>query len=49
MTLKTIYENLQDLAAENMTENGIDPDYWCDHEGEYIAEILLDLTKMNDE
>ena len=49
MTLSQIYGNLQELAGEDMTEDGIDTDYWCDHEAEYIAGYLEELTKMNDE
>lgn len=49
MTLNKIYVYLQELAGEDMTQDGIDPDYWCDHEGDYIAGYLQDLTKMNDE
>ena len=47
MKLSKIYENLQELAGQDMTEDHIDPDYWCDHEAEYIAGYLEELTEMN--
>lgn len=35
--------NIEELAAENMTEDGIHHDDWTDHEGEYIHAILDDI------
>ena len=40
MTLAKIFTDIQDLAAENM-------DDWSDHEGEYIENIIKDLTEIN--
>ena len=47
MTTNKIYEDIQVLAMENMTEDGIHHDDYPDHEGEYIEEILKELTKIN--
>ena len=47
MTLAKIFTDIQDLAAENMTEDGIHHDDWSDHEGEYIENIIKDLTETN--
>jgi len=47
MTTTKIYEDIQVLAMENMTEDGIHHDDYPDHEGEYIEEILKELTKIN--
>jgi len=48
MTLVKIFESIEELAGENMTENGIHHDDWSDHEGEYIADIIKDLKEIND-
>ena len=47
MTYTKIYEDIQVLAMENMTEDGIHHDDWPDHEGEYIGDILKELTNIN--
>ena len=47
MTTNKIYEYIQELAMENMTEDGIHHDDYPDYEGEYIEEILKELTKIN--
>ena len=47
MTTKKIYEDIQVLAMENMTEDGVHHDDYPDHEGEYIEEILKELNKIN--
>ena len=48
MTLAKIFTDIEELAAENMTEDGIHHDDWPDHEGEYIENIIKDLTEIND-
>jgi len=48
MTLAKIFESIEELAAENMTEDGIHHDDWSDHEGEYVEDIIKDLTEIND-
>jgi hypothetical protein len=48
MTLEKIFTDIEDLAAENMTEDGIHHDDWPDHEGYYIDNIIKDLKEIND-
>lgn len=48
MNLKTIFENLETLAGENMTEAGIHHDDWPNYEAEYIDEIINELKEMNE-
>jgi hypothetical protein len=48
MTLAKIFENIEELAGENMTEDGIHHTEWSDHGGEYIADIIKDLKEIND-
>jgi len=48
MTLAKIFTDIQELAAENMTEDGIHHDNWSDHEGEYIANIITELIETNE-
>lgn len=48
MTIKTIQQAIEELAAEDMTEDGIHHDYWTDHEGEYIADIIDRLLEVNE-
>jgi len=47
MNIKTIQDNIVELAAEDMTEDGIHHDDWTDHEGKYIADILERLLEVN--
>lgn len=48
MEIKTIFENIETLAGENMTEAGIHHDDWPDYEAEYIDEIIKELTNINE-
>jgi len=45
MTTNKIIESIEELAAENMTEDGIHHDDWADRSWEYELEILKDLNK----
>ena len=45
MTTKTIIENIEVLASENMTEDGIHHDDWGDREAEYIHDIITGLIE----
>jgi len=45
MNIKTIIENIETLACENMTEDGIHHDDWSDREWEYTEEIIKELGK----
>jgi len=45
MNLKTIMENIEVLAMEDMTEDGIHHDDFPDRESEYIAERLKQLLE----
>jgi len=47
MNTKTIYENLEELAMENMTEDGIHHDDFPDRQSEYIDQIIVDLKTIN--
>ena len=44
MNIQTIRENINELAMEEMTEDGIHHDDYPDRDGEYIAEIIKDLA-----
>ena len=44
MTIKQIHEAIQTLASENMTEDGIHHDDWCDREFEYTDSIVRQLV-----
>jgi len=48
MNIKTIQENIVDLAMEEMTEDGIHHDDFPDRESEYVAEIVKDLLEINE-
>jgi len=48
MTTKEIFENIQVLAMEDMTEDGIHHDDFPDHEGEYIESIIKRLKEINE-
>ena len=48
MNIKTIRENIVDLAMEEMTEDGIHHDDFPDRESEYVAEIVKDLLEINE-
>ena len=48
MNIKTIQENIVDLAMEEMTEDGIHHDDFPDRESEYVAEIVKDLLGINE-
>jgi len=43
MNIKTIAENIVELASENMTEDHIHHDDWPDREHEYVEGIINDL------
>jgi len=49
MTIKTIMENIEELAMEDMTEDGIHKDDMPDHEGEYVVEVLKRLSDLVEE
>ena len=46
MDIKTILENIETLAGEDMTEDGIHHDDWPNHDGEYQSEILKRLVEV---
>ena len=48
MTIAKIFESIEELAAENMTEDGIHHDDWSDHVEYYIYEIIKDIRQIND-
>ena len=48
MNIKTIQENIVELAMEEMTEDGIHHDDFPDREYEYVAEIVKDLLEINE-
>ena len=48
MNIKTIQENIVELAMEEMTEDGIHHDDFPDRESEYVAEIVKDLLEINE-
>ena len=48
MNIKTIMENIVDLASENMTEDGIHHDDWPDTEWEYVGKIMDELAENFD-
>jgi len=48
MNIKTIQENIVELAMEEMTEDGIHHDDFPDRESEYVAEIVKDLLGINE-
>lgn len=43
-SIKKIMEEIEVLASENMTEDGIHHDDWSDREHEYIHDILETIT-----
>ena len=43
MNIKTIIENIEYLANEDMTEHGIHHDDWSDRKREYALEIIVSL------
>jgi hypothetical protein len=45
MNLKTIIENIQDLAMEDMTEDGIHHDDFPDREAEYQLDIVTKIAE----
>ena len=45
MNIKTIIENIEMLACDEMSENGIHHDDMPDHEGDAVFEILETLAK----
>jgi len=49
MNIKTIMENITDLAMEDMTEDGIHHDDFPDHEAEYKVAILKTLSDLINE
>lgn len=46
--MKTIFENIQQLAMHRMTEDGIHHDDYPDHEHIYIDRIIEELKGMNE-
>jgi len=48
MNTKTIYKNLEELAMENMTEDGIHHDDFPDRQAEYIDQIIEELKTINE-
>ena len=48
MNIKTIQENIVELAMEEMTEDNIHHDDFPDRESEYVAEIVKDLLEINE-
>lgn len=47
MHITTIQGNIEELAMENMIEDGIHKDDMPDHEGEYIKSIVDKLSEIN--
>jgi hypothetical protein len=45
MDIKTIMENIETLAAENMTEDYIHHDDWPNREWEYVESIMQTLME----
>ena len=48
MNIKTIQENIVELAMEEMTEDGIHHDYFPDKESRYVAKIVKYLLEINE-
>ena len=46
MTIKTIIENMEELAMEDMTEDGIHHNDFPDHEAYYQNNILKKITEL---
>ena len=46
MTIKTIQQAVEQLACEDMTEDGIHHDDWADHEQVYQTNILNKLADI---
>ena len=46
MTIKTIMENIEELAMEDMTEDGIHKDDMPDHDQVYKTDVLNRLSDL---
>jgi len=45
MNIKTIMENIVELASENMTEDGIHHDDWPDREHDFVEYVMDELLE----